>query len=167
MVRLHGLTLSPDDARKIVQYLRDQHGLAPEEAKAGIYYFEKRHLDQEPFPEVVREACVSCHPYGQAKNWRRTKEEWDLLVNMHIGYFPVVEWNSFRGSQRGPSGAPPAPGADTRTPVEKAIEQMKKDFPLETKEWAEWSAATGKAGRTLASEREPTGQRRLRGRSDD
>ena len=30
MVRLHGLTLAPDDARKIVQYLSDQHGLAPE-----------------------------------------------------------------------------------------------------------------------------------------
>ncbi|MCX6612915.1 MAG: hypothetical protein NTW74_18955, partial [Acidobacteria bacterium] len=127
MVRLHGLTLSADEARKIVQYLGDQHGLAPEEAKPGIYYFEKRHLDQEKYPEVVREACVSCHPYGQAMNWRRTAKEWDLLVNMHIGYFPVVQWNSFTGSMRGPGAAPgaaPAPGADTRTPVEKAIEQM-------------------------------------------
>ena len=75
MVRLHGLTLSADEARKIVQYLGDQHGLAPEEAKPGIYYFEKRHLDQEKYPEVVREACVSCHPYGQAMNWRRTAKE--------------------------------------------------------------------------------------------
>ncbi len=159
MVRLHGLTLSADDARKIVQYLGDQHGLAPEEAKPGIYYFEKRHLDQEKYPEVVREACVSCHPYGQAMNWRRTAKEWDLLVNMHIGYFPVVQWNSFTGSMRGPGapGAPPAPGADTRTPVEKAIEQMKKDFPLDTKEWAEWTASRRQAklaGRWLLSARQ-------------
>lgn len=159
MVRLHGLNLAPDEARKIVQYLSDQHGLAPEEAKPGIYYFEKRHLDQEPYPEVVREACVSCHPYGQARNWRRTAEEWDLLVNMHIGYFPVVQWNSFVGSQRGggPAG-PPAPGTDTRTPVEKAIEQMKKDFPLETKEWAEWTASRRPAklaGRWLVSASQP------------
>jgi hypothetical protein len=122
MVRLHGVTLSADEARKIVQYLGDQHGLAPEEAKPGIYYFEKRHLDQEKYPEVVREACVSCHPYGQAMNWRRTAKEWDLLVNMHIGYFPVVQWNSFTGSMRGPGApaGPPGPAADTRTPVEKA-----------------------------------------------
>jgi quinohemoprotein amine dehydrogenase len=161
MVRLHGLTLSADEARKIVQYLGDQHGLAPEEAKPGIYYFEKRHLDQEKYPEVVREACVSCHPYGQAMNWRRTAKEWDLLVNMHIGYFPVVQWNSFTGSMRGPGapgGAPPAPGADTRTPVEKAIEQMKKDFPLDTKEWAEWTASRRQAklaGRWLLSATQP------------
>ena len=158
MVRLHGLTLSPDEARKIVQYLSDQHGLAPEEAKPGIYYFEKRHLDQEKYPEVVREACVSCHPYGQAMNWRRKAEEWDLLVNMHIGYFPVVNWNSFTGMQRGPGGPPPPPGADMRTPVEKAIEQMKKDFPLETKEWAEWSASRRQAklaGRWLLSATQP------------
>ncbi len=158
MVRLHGLTLSADEARKIVQYLGDQHGLAPEEAKPGIYYFEKRHLDQEKFPEVVREACVSCHPYGQAMNWRRTAKEWDLLVNMHIGYFPVVQWNSFTGSMRGPGGPPPPPGTDLRTPVEKAIEQMKKDFPLDTKEWAEWTASRRQAklaGRWLLSATQP------------
>lgn len=156
MVRLHGVSLTPDEARKVVQYLGDQHGLAPEEAKPAIYYFEKRHLDQEKYPEVVRDACVGCHPYGQAANWRRAPAEWDLLVNMHIGYFPVVQWNSFVGGGRGPA-APPVPGAppaDTRTPVEKAIEQMKKDFPLETKEWAAWTASRRQAklaGRWLLS----------------
>lgn len=158
MVRLHGLTLAPDDARKIVQYLSDNHGLAPEEAKPGIYYFEKRHLDQEKFPEVVREACVSCHPYGQAMNWRRAPAEWDLLVNMHIGFFPVVEWNSFRGQPRMASMPPPPPGTDLRTPVEKAIEQMKKDFPLESKEWADWTASRRQAklaGRWLLSASQP------------
>jgi quinohemoprotein amine dehydrogenase len=163
MVRLHGVSLTPDEARKVVQYLSDQHGLAPEEAKPGIYYFEKRHLDQEKFPEVVREACVSCHPYGQAMNWRRQDTEWDLLVNMHIGYFPVVQWNSFTGSMRGgpaaaAARAPGTPPPDTRTPVEKAIEQMKKDFPLATKEWAEWTASRRQAklaGRWLLSATQP------------
>jgi len=158
MVRLHGLTLSPGEARKIVQYLGDEHGLAPDEAKPGVYYFEKRHLDQEKYPEVVREACVSCHPYGQAMNWRRAPEEWDLLVNMHIGYFPVVEWNSFRGTPRPTSGPPPPPGTDLRTPVEKAIEQMKKDFPLVTKEWSDWTASRRQAklaGRWLLSATQP------------
>lgn len=158
MVRLHGVTIAPDEARKIVQYLSDEHGLAPDEARPGIYYFEKRHLDQEKFPEVVREACVSCHPYAQAMNWRRAPEEWDLLVNMHIGYFPVVEWNSFRGQPQRAGGPPPPPGTDLRTPVEKAIEQMKKDFPLQTKEWADWTASRRQAklaGRWLLSAYQP------------
>jgi quinohemoprotein amine dehydrogenase len=144
MVRLHGLTLTPLEARKIVASLSESHGLAPDEARGAIYFHEKRHLDNEKYPDVVREACVSCHPYGQPSNWRRAAQEWDLLVNMHIGYFPVVNWNSFVGNRGFGGGAPSAPGAppaDTRTPVEKAIEQIKKDFPLHTKEWAEWSAS--------------------------
>ncbi len=157
MVRLHGLQVTPEEARKIVQYLSDAHGLAPEEAKPAIYFYEKRHLDQEKFPDAVREACVSCHPYGQPSNWRRSAADWDLLVNMHIGYFPVVNWNSFVG-QGNRGGAPPVPGADTRTPVEKAIEQIKKDYPLHTKEWADWSASRRQAklaGRWLLSATQP------------
>jgi quinohemoprotein amine dehydrogenase len=153
MVRLHGVRLTPEEAKKIVQSLSDTHGLAPEEAKPAFYFVEKRHLDQEKFPEVVREACVACHPYGQPSNWRRSNEEWDLLVKMHIGYFPVVNWNSFVGN-RNSGGPPPPPGTDTRTPVEKAIEQLKKDFPLHTKEWADWSASRRQAklaGRWLLS----------------
>ena len=33
MVRLHGVPLDPDDARKILRYLSDEQGLAPEEAR--------------------------------------------------------------------------------------------------------------------------------------
>ena len=33
MVRLHNVSLEPDDARKILHYLSDEQGLAPEEAK--------------------------------------------------------------------------------------------------------------------------------------
>jgi quinohemoprotein amine dehydrogenase len=158
MVRLHGVKLSPDEARRIVQSLSDTHGLAPEEARPAIYYYEKRHLDNEKYPEVVREACVSCHPYGQPSNWRRSGAEWDLLVNMHIGYFPVVNWNSFVGNRGFGGGQPPPPGTDTRTPVEKAIEQIKKDFPLHTKEWADWTASRRQAklaGRWLLSAYQP------------
>ncbi|GAB4356293.1 MAG: hypothetical protein OHK0021_00590 [Bryobacter sp.] len=157
MVRLHKVQLSPEEARHIVNSLSETHGLAPEEAKPFVYYPEKRHLDQEKFPETVREACASCHPYAQAASWRRSSSEWDLLVNMHIGYFPVVNWNSFVGRPNF-GGPPPPPGTDTRKPVEKAIEQMKKDFPLHTKEWADWSASRRSlklAGRWLLSAYQP------------
>src|SRR5262245_61516794 len=46
MVRLNGLTLSPEDARAIVKYLSNNHGLAPEEAKPAMYFAEHRMSDE-------------------------------------------------------------------------------------------------------------------------
>ena len=143
MIRLNGLQLSAEDARHVVQSLSTTHGLAPEEAKLGAYYPEKRYLD-ETIPDPVRQPCASCHPYGRALNWRRSNDEWKLLADMHTGYFPVAEWTVFRNGPRFQDPPPPAPGApppDNRHPVEKALEQISKSFPLHTPEWADWRAS--------------------------
>ena len=42
MVRLHGAKVSPEDARQIVKYLSDSHGLAREEAMPAFYESERR-----------------------------------------------------------------------------------------------------------------------------
>ncbi|MBM3724171.1 MAG: quinohemoprotein amine dehydrogenase subunit alpha [Acidobacteria bacterium] len=156
MVRLNGVTLTPDEARHVVRALSASHGLAPEEAKPAVYFHEKRHVDEE-VPDVARDACISCHAWGQPMNWRRSKEEWDLLGAMHTGYFPVVEFTAFRN--RPNFGAPPpAPGADSRHPVEKALEHLAKAYPLRTPEWANWQASMRTprlAGRWLISARRP------------
>jgi quinohemoprotein amine dehydrogenase len=79
---------------------------------------------------------------------RRTKEEWELLVAMHRGYYPLVDnqpMNNGQGFRRtrppqtepGPDGRPP----DNRHPMEKALEHLTKTLPLVTSEWATWSAA--------------------------
>lgn len=152
MGRLNGLQLTPQEARDVVRYLANHHGLAPEEAREGLYFVEKRHLDEKLPNDDVRTACVSCHPYGQPLNWRRSKEEWNLLSAMHTGYFPVVEFTAFRNSPRFGNTPPPAPGTDTRHPVEKAIEHFSKTLPLNTPEWANWQASMRKpklAGRWL------------------
>src|SRR5580698_2041416 len=47
MVRLNGLTLTPDEARKIVTSLSGSHGLAPEEAKSVFYMAEHRIIDEQ------------------------------------------------------------------------------------------------------------------------
>jgi quinohemoprotein amine dehydrogenase len=72
---------------------------------------------------------------------RRTRSEWDLLIAMHRGWYPLVDFQAFRRTgpmprEPGPDGRPP----DTRQPVEKAIEHLSKAFPLQTAEWAAWSA---------------------------
>ena len=44
MVRLHGVTLTPEDARSIVRYLSSSHGLAPEEARPALYQIGRAHV---------------------------------------------------------------------------------------------------------------------------
>ncbi len=152
MVRLNGLTLTPEDARAIVKYLSNNHGLAPEEAKPSMYYAEHRMVDETIPDENLRTTCTICHPYGRIMSQRRTKEEWDLLVNMHAGYFPVVEFQGFRRFPPPPDAPPPPPGTDTRHPADRAVEYLAKNFPLQTPEWSAWRAnlrAPKLAGRWL------------------
>src|SRR5580704_3180055 len=148
MVRLNGLELTPEEARAIVKSLSADHGLAPEEAKPVMYFVEHRIQDEEFPNEVVRETCAACHPIARARSWHRSKEEWDLLVEMHRGYFIVSE-QSFRGRGRGAGGggggrgaaaAPNATPVDTRPPSDQAVEYLAKEYPLDTPAWAAWRA---------------------------
>ncbi len=149
MVRLNGLTLTPAEARDIVKSLSETHGLAPEEAKPVSWYWEKRQLESEQLPnDTLRDACAACHPIAQPNSWRRSKAEWDLLANMHRGYFPVVEFTSFRrpfrpgggGGGRGAAAAAPAAPTPDKEPFETALEHFTKSNPLATPEWAQWQA---------------------------
>jgi len=84
MVRLNGLEITPAEARSVLKYLSTYHGLAPEEAKPVMYMPEHRILD-EPVPnETVRTTCMGCHPLGRGLSWRRSKEDWKLLTNLHV-----------------------------------------------------------------------------------
>jgi quinohemoprotein amine dehydrogenase len=154
MVRLNGLTLKPEEARAIVKSLSATHGLAPEEARPVMYIPERRSIDESLPNDSIRQACASCHPVGRARSWRRSKDEWDLLVAMHRGYFTVAE-QSFRGGG-GRNGPQPAPQSaeNARPAVDQAIEYLAKDFPLATPEWAAWRArmrAPKLSGRWLIS----------------
>ncbi len=61
MVRLHNVSLEPDDARKILHYISDEQGLAPEEAKAVEYFPEHRMIDERVPSEAITRSCVACH----------------------------------------------------------------------------------------------------------
>src|SRR6202451_3173549 len=51
MVRLRGVSLTPDEARGILKYLATYHGFAPEEAKPLMYYAETRVKDAPNKPK--------------------------------------------------------------------------------------------------------------------
>src|SRR5450756_17048 len=140
MVRLNGLKLTPEDARKVLSSLSTSNGLAPEEAAPVEYFAERRMIDEKlPDPDT-QHACASCHAIAKPLSWRRTPADWDLLKNIHMAFFPSIE-GSFRRGGFGARQEPVAPGAEApKQPVDIALAYVKKSAPLTTPEWSNWSA---------------------------
>jgi quinohemoprotein amine dehydrogenase len=143
MVSLNKLQLEPEAARAVLKYLSNSLGLAPEEARPGAFEVEKRMIDYKYSDKDTEQVCGKCHSMGRVILQRRTKEEWELLVAMHRGYYPLSDFQAFRRmgppqTEPGPDGRPP----DNRHPMEKAVAHLSGAFPLKTAEWAAWSANT-------------------------
>ena len=139
MIRLNGLTVTPEEARQIVKYLSNNHGLAPEEAKPAFYEAERRVVDEKLPDETLRATCIICHSLGRVLSQRRSREEWELLGNLHVGMFPVVTFQGFYRFPQ-PPGAPPPTDPDQRHPLDKSIDYLAKNYPLTTPEWGAWRA---------------------------
>jgi quinohemoprotein amine dehydrogenase len=142
MVTLNKATIDPADARAIVKYLSDHLGLAPEEARPGAFEVERRLIDYKYSANADTDTvCSSCHSMGRVILQRRTEEDWNLLVAMHRGWYPLVDSQAFRrfgppAREPGPDGRPP----DNRHPMDKALGHLKSAFPLTSPEWSAWSA---------------------------
>jgi quinohemoprotein amine dehydrogenase len=142
MVALNGAKIDPAAARHVVRYLSDNLGLAPEEVKPAAFEVERRMIDfKYTASRDTEQVCSACHSMGRVLLQRRTKEDWQMLVDMHRGWYPLVDFQAFRRTgpmqrEPGPDGRPP----DNRHPVEKALEHLTATFPLQTPEWAAWSA---------------------------
>lgn len=135
MVTLNNAQLEPEAARAVLRYLADHQGLAPDEAKPGRFEFERRMIEYRyTAEERVEGTCRACHSMGRVITQRRTKEEWGLVVAMHRGYYPGVDFQSFR------RGGPPGPDGDAMHPMDRAINHLATAFPLRTPEWSAWQA---------------------------
>jgi len=149
MVTLNKVSLDPADARAILKYLSDHQGLAPEEERPIAFEAERRMVEYTYTADKdTSDTCSSCHSMARVLSERRTKEEWELLIAMHRGYYPLVDNQPMNGGQGfrrtraqqtepGADGRPP----DNRHPMDKAIEHLSKALPLTTPEWSSWSAA--------------------------
>ena len=149
MVSLNHLQLEPAAARDIVKYLSNDLGLAPEEAKPAYFEVERRMIEYRYTADKDTEAtCTKCHSMGRVISQRRTKGDWEALVAMHRGYYPLSDFQAFRRMEpRRPQptatlapGTPAAPPPDERHPMDKAIAHLSMVFPLKTPEWSAWSA---------------------------
>src|SRR5688572_26813290 len=139
MISLNHVKVEPAQAREIVKYLADHHGLAPSEAKAVAFESERRLVDRAyEADKETSVVCASCHSIGRVMSERRTKQEWELLLAMHRGYYPGVdsqpmnEGSGFRrGGRRAPEGGE-ARRADTGHPMDRIITHLSAQFPLRT-----------------------------------
>src|SRR5262249_31468120 len=143
MVGLNSVKLEPADARLILRYLADRHGLAPEEARPAAFEAERRQIDYKYTDRDTERTCSACHSMGRVISQRRPKEEWELLIAMPRGYYPLSDFQAFRrggppprDQQPGPDGRPP----DNRHPMEKAVAHLSGALPLTTPEWSAWAA---------------------------
>lgn len=136
MVMLNEVELQPETARRIVRYLADNHGVAPEELRPGRFEVERRLIEwRYEADRDVAYTCSRCHSMGRVITQRRSAEEWELLMATHRGYYPLSDTQGFRRI------GPPDPDAtDARHPMEKAVAHLSKAFPLTTPEWTAWSA---------------------------
>src|SRR5438094_1809540 len=94
MVRLNGLVIKPEEAREILRYLSNNNGLAPEEAKPVFWEAEHRMFrdqsDKVP-DDALQHTCNYCHTIGRVLGQRRTRDDYEKLINKHPGLFPGAE----------------------------------------------------------------------------
>lgn len=169
MVRLHGLQLSPADAKQVVRYLADRHGLTRSEAERSLYESERRvHWSEEHEDADFREACSGCHTLGRVLMQARDAEEWQQLRTTHVAMFPLARGsigggppdddearffgggggggagggNAARGGRRG--GAAGGAGGENAQPQrgsrgDRVLTWLTEKQPLFTDAWSEWA----------------------------
>jgi quinohemoprotein amine dehydrogenase len=138
MMRLHGLSVIPADARKIEQYLCDSHGLTASELEKVAYSLDSEDVVEQVPNEAVKSACTTCHSYAKIAGQRRTRQEWLNLKDFLLAMFPsLVYQHRFEDW----------PGL-----CDKALPFLAAEFPLETPEWKRESGQTPPAeGRWLVA----------------
>ena len=147
MVALNGLSIQPDTARRVVKALSNTLGLAPGEALPGAFEVERRMVDYRyEADREVEQTCTACHSLGRVINQRRTRAEWELVIAMHRGYYPLVDSQVFRRplpvNTPASLARPAADEDDERHPVDRVVDHLASAFPLRTPEWSAWSATT-------------------------
>ena len=142
MMALNNLKIDGPTARAVVKSLSNSHGLAPEEARPVMYEMQRVTGDEENKPADLAGTCDACHSLGRMMMQRRTKDDWNLLISMHRGWYPIIDRQTFRRMGPAPRGRD-AQGKlpDLRHPSEKAADFLADTYPLETKEWSAWQTS--------------------------
>jgi len=131
MTHLRGLQISTDEKRALVKYLSDTQGLAPSETEGYRYLLEQdTNRVETGIDQGLAEMCARCHSGARFSLQRRSLQEWQYLVDFHMGQFPTTELHAMSRDR------PWFQIARNDTAAE-----LFKRFPLETQAWNNWKAA--------------------------
>jgi len=127
MQTMHGLQISDEDRRTLVKYLADTQGLAPSETDGVRYALERRLNTVEQFDDQTSQMCGRCHSGARVALQRRPAQEWERLVNFHLGQWPSLEYQAL---------------ARDRDWFDIARKEMvpllAKRYPLDNPAWKDW-----------------------------
>jgi len=130
MEMIHGLELTDDERRRLIKYLADTRGLAPEETRDYRYILEREPNVLESFADAeFPTMCGRCHSGARVALERRTQDEWELLVHFHLGQFPTTEYQAL--------------GRDRewfKIALEQYAPKLAVEYPLETPAWTRWQS---------------------------
>ena len=134
MLLMHGLKISNLEIpvngsamHEMVKYLADTQGLAPEETEGFRYLLEQDLNRVEDVDPQLAVMCGRCHSAARTALQRRTKDEWQYLINFHVGQFPSIEYSLY-GRDRDWLNQ-----ANT-----EVVPMLSQQFSLQNTAWAQW-----------------------------
>ncbi|MHC8318526.1 quinohemoprotein amine dehydrogenase subunit alpha [Pseudomonas sp. LB3P31] len=134
MQTMHGLQISDDDRRTLVKYLADTQGLAPSETDGVRYALERRLNTVEKFDDQTSQMCGRCHSGARVALQRRPAQEWERLVNFHLGQWPSLEYQALSRDR------------DWFDLARKdMVPLLAKRYPLDNPAWKKWQDSAPKA----------------------
>ena len=126
----HGMEITPAEQSQLVHYLSETQGLAPSET-AGYRYILEREPNTVEAPEApLGEMCARCHSEARVALQRRTREEWDLHIDFHVGQWPTLEYQALARDREW-----------LKIAREEVVPLLAETYPLETPAWTAWQSA--------------------------
>ena len=98
-------------------------------------------VDENASPKDIEGTCNACHSVGRVLSQRRTRQEWELLIAMHRGYYPIIDRQTYR--RMGPAPTRPRRVGPATRPAASRPRRRSTTWPRPTRlkrtDWAAWS----------------------------
>lgn len=131
MIRINGGPVSDDEFDPVIKELSRHLILTPDEMARVAYINSDENSQYREYPadkteERIFAACVRCHTYGKILSHRKTREQWQENMNLHLGYYPTTV----------------AQLREMDWPKEAAalVDVLAERLPMDTPEWRTWMA---------------------------
>lgn len=133
---MHGLQLVSGNLSEgeilgaLVKHFGDTQGLAPSETAPFRYLIEHDYNQVESMDPLIGETCGRCHSGARVALQRRAPDEWNMLVDFHLGQWPSTEYSLY--------------GRDRewlKIAREQVVPRLSSEYALDDPAWAEWQAA--------------------------